>query len=134
MFGQYIFTTSQVGNGASHSQHSLVGPCREAVGLYGPLQQALCLGLRPGVLAQLLVGHVGVQLATLIAALILLALIRALTRLQYRRLTLLAKCLLVSLLVHMLLMLTFAFWSVSTTMASDSRRLNHLAMTVHAGR
>ncbi|MHC4827451.1 MAG: hypothetical protein ACYTEY_12920, partial [Planctomycetota bacterium] len=56
-------------------------------------------------------------LGTLIAAAILLALIRALTRLQYRRLTLLAKCMLVSLLVHMLLMLSFAFWSISTAMA-----------------
>jgi hypothetical protein len=56
-------------------------------------------------------------LITVIAAAILLALIRALTRLQYRRLTLLAKCMLVSLLVHMLLMLSFAFWSVSTAMA-----------------
>ena len=56
-------------------------------------------------------------LVTVIAAAILLALIRALTRLQYRRLTLLAKCMLVSLLVHMLLMLSFAFWSVSTAMA-----------------
>jgi hypothetical protein len=60
-------------------------------------------------------------LATLIAAAILLALIRALTRLQYRRLTLLAKCMLVSLLVHMLLMLSFAFWSVSTAMADRSQ-------------
>ncbi|MHC4786254.1 MAG: hypothetical protein ACYTE6_09830, partial [Planctomycetota bacterium] len=56
-------------------------------------------------------------LATLIAAAILLALIRALTRLQYRRLTLLAKCMLISLLIHMLLMLTFAFWSVSAAIA-----------------
>jgi hypothetical protein len=60
-------------------------------------------------------------LATLIAAVILLALIRALTRLQYRRLTLLAKCMLVSLLVHMLLMLTFAFWSVSAAVSDFDR-------------
>ncbi|MHC4970012.1 MAG: hypothetical protein ACYTF4_15560, partial [Planctomycetota bacterium] len=60
-------------------------------------------------------------LATVITAAILLALIRALTRLQYRRLTLLAKCMLVSLLVHMLLMLTFAFWSVSAAMSDFDR-------------
>jgi hypothetical protein len=60
-------------------------------------------------------------LATLIAAALLLALIRTLTRLEYRRLTLLAKCLLASLLVHMLLMLSFAFWSVSTARADSSR-------------
>ncbi|MHC4219844.1 MAG: hypothetical protein ACYSU7_15490, partial [Planctomycetota bacterium] len=60
-------------------------------------------------------------LATVIAAALLLALIRALTRLQYRRLTLLAKCLLVSLLVHMLLMLSFAFWSVSAAAADYAR-------------
>ncbi|MHC4415981.1 MAG: hypothetical protein ACYS0G_11920 [Planctomycetota bacterium] len=54
-------------------------------------------------------------LAAVLVLLVLLALMTLLKRLEYRRLSLVIKCLFVSLLVHMLLGLCFAFWAVTTS-------------------
>lgn len=56
-------------------------------------------------------------LLTLIALLLVLALLNFMRRAQYRRLSLLAKCLLTSLLVHLLIMMLLTVWGVTSTIA-----------------
>ncbi len=58
------------------------------------------------------------MLATVV---LMLVLIGFLQKLEYRKLSLLAKCMLVSLLVHMLLMLSFAFWGVTAAISKWQR-------------
>ncbi len=58
----------------------------------------------------------------LLGAIALLAILAGLLhRLEYRKLTLLARCLMVSLLIHMLLMVGFAFWGVSSVLSEWTR-------------
>ena len=57
------------------------------------------------------------MLLGLLGVLLSLLLLNAAHRLQYNRLTLLARCLLASLIVHMLLLLLFSAWGVTTALA-----------------
>ncbi len=61
-------------------------------------------------------------LLTLLLAVLLVALLVAMMRrVEYRRLSLLAKCMLASLLTHALLLVTMAFWTVSLSLSEWTR-------------
>lgn len=61
-------------------------------------------------------------LLALLALLGSLLLLHVAQRLQYRRLSLLARCLLASLIVHLLLMMIFTIWGVSSALSDMMRR------------
>jgi len=70
----------------------------------------------------------------LLGLLLLLALLRYLQKSQFNRLSLLARCLLVSLLVHLMVMMLLTAWSVTTTLSEmmQADGATRVALVSHA--